>query len=75
MSTIQLDNRVWFIVCPDNGGIVYSAPARSAKLAWDEYEKSAMGECMTVARARALGYRAKRCVVLLPVNLIRKEPT
>ena len=63
-SYITLDRR-WFIVCPNNSGIVYTLPGSTAFEAWQNFTAAGdiLGTGYTRKVAHRMGYRAKLCVI------------
>lgn len=58
-------DQLYFIVCPNAGGVLYTPPARSAREAWDNWARFGMWEGHTRESMKKQGYRARRCKVSL----------
>ena len=62
-------DRCWFVVCPNNKGIVYTSPSQSAHEAWEKATKISthdgvrshlLGTGYTREYMEKLGYKARR---------------
>ena len=63
-------DRRWFIVCPNNSGIVYTLPGGTGAEAWLNFTMAdePLGTGIDRTLAYKMGYRAKKCEIFIEVD-------